>query len=137
MQIVRTQPEENDKTIKATYFHAVQFARRYLYVENQYFFYESWARHLKRQRATFMKALQANGQCVDESPLLHLFVVTPWPEDDGMVPRTYDTMKSLGEADSFPNQKRRDGEDGQAGRGVGRVPGAGAGGGSSDAGQDA
>ena len=46
MQIVLTQPEEQDKTIKETYFRAVtqaSLAAGYLYVENQYFQYEDWA----------------------------------------------------------------------------------------------
>ena len=103
-QIVRTQPEENDKTIKETYFHAPQFARNYIYVENQYFFYESWVRNLKEKRATHMEWLQKNGVTQSELRMLHLFVVIPSPENDGMVPRTYDTVKSLGEADSFPTQ---------------------------------
>jgi len=103
-QIVRTQPEDGDKTIKDTYFHAPQFARDYLYIENQYFFYESWVRHLKDKRAEFMAWLQGAGKGQKDSKMLHLFVVIPWPENDGMVPRTYDMAKSLGEADSFPSQ---------------------------------
>jgi len=103
-QIVRTQPQEGDKTIKSTYYHAPQFARNYIYVENQYFYYEAWARALKTVRRKFMDALQGAGKGQGEAALLHLFVVIPWPENEGMVPRTYDTLKSLGEADSLPGQ---------------------------------
>jgi len=39
-----------------------------------------------------------------DGKLLHLIAVIPWPEDDGMVPRTYDMVKSLGEANSMPYQ---------------------------------
>ena len=103
-QIVRTQPEEGDKTIKYTYFHASQFARDYIYIENQYFFYEEWVRVLKEKRENFMTGMQAGGRSKDESTLLHLFAVIPSPEDDGMVPRTYDMVKSLGEGTSMPAQ---------------------------------
>ncbi len=103
-QIVRTQPEEADKTIKKTYFHAPQFARDYIYIENQYFFYEEWVRNLKETRQKLMKGFQGACKRPQESTMLHLFVVIPWPEDDGMVPRTYDMVKSLGEANSIPNQ---------------------------------
>jgi phosphatidylserine/phosphatidylglycerophosphate/cardiolipin synthase-like enzyme len=103
-QIVRTQPEEADKTIKSTYFHAPQFARNYIYIENQYFFYEEWVRNLKEVRQKLMAGFQGAGKKPEDSSMLHLFVVIPWPEDDGMVPRTYDMVKSLGEADSMPQQ---------------------------------
>ncbi len=105
IQIVRTQPEEGpDKTIKKLYWQAASNARNYIYIENQYFYYEAWVRHLKKMRAAFMKGEQLGGVLPGNSKLLHLFVVIPWPEDDGMIPRTYDMVKSLGEGESMPNQ---------------------------------
>ncbi|WP_211462795.1 phospholipase D-like domain-containing protein, partial [Collimonas silvisoli] len=101
IQIVRTQPEEGDKTIKSAYFQATGLARNYLYIENQYFFYERWVRHLKKMRANFTQWSLDAGKKSCECKLLHLFVVIPQPEDDGMVPRTYDTVKSLGEGQSM------------------------------------
>ncbi|AMO99099.1 phospholipase D family protein [Collimonas arenae] len=101
IQIVRTQPEEGDKTIKNAYFQASGLARNYLYIENQYFFYERWVRHLKEKRAEFTKWSCAAGVKPRDAKLLHLFVVMPSPEDDGMVPRTYDMVKSLGEGQSM------------------------------------
>jgi phosphatidylserine/phosphatidylglycerophosphate/cardiolipin synthase-like enzyme len=49
VQIVRTQPEEKDFTIKEIYFNATRVAAGgtgYLYMENQYFQYQEWAEHL-------------------------------------------------------------------------------------------
>jgi len=107
IQIVRTQPQENaDKTIKNVYWQATSFARNYIYIENQYFYYESWVRHLKKMRTDFMNGVQQAGASPQQSKLLHLIAVIPGPEDDGMVPRTYDMVKSLGEAASMPNQKK-------------------------------
>lgn len=120
LQIVRTQPEEphrstdhrtpTDKSIKAIYWQACESARNYMYVENQYFFYEEWARHLKARRQAFMAHLQLCGQSSRQAKLLHLIVVMPKPESPGMVPRTFDTLKSLGQADSMPGQRDRNAE---------------------------
>ena len=105
IQVVRTQPQEgSDKTIKNVYWQATSCARNYIYIENQYFYYEAWARHLKGLRAAFVKGQQKAGVKACDARMLHLIAVIPWPEDDGLVPRTYDTVKSLGEADSMPNQ---------------------------------
>ncbi|WP_018606313.1 phospholipase D-like domain-containing protein [Uliginosibacterium gangwonense] len=117
IQVLRTQPEEAykdakqswpfDKSIKHAYFQASSFARSYLYLENQYFFYEEWARHLKANRGAFMNWIEDAGKQSQDARLLHLLVVIPAPENDGMLPRTYDTLKSLGQADSLPNQNKR------------------------------
>jgi phosphatidylserine/phosphatidylglycerophosphate/cardiolipin synthase-like enzyme len=104
IQIVRTQPEEGDRTIQRAYWQATRSARSYIYIENQYFYYEAWARHLKAMRREFMRGVQRAGVGKSDAGLLHAFVVIPWPEDDGMVPRTYDTVKSLGQASSLPGQ---------------------------------
>jgi phosphatidylserine/phosphatidylglycerophosphate/cardiolipin synthase-like enzyme len=106
-QIVRTRAAHNDQTVKATYWHAPTFARNYIYLEHQYFFYESWVRRLKEIRADFKAMLKHVGcKAPDEAGTLHLFVVIPQPEDDGMVPRTYDMLKSLGEGQSMPEQDK-------------------------------
>ncbi len=116
LQVLRTQPEETykdaeqtwafDKSIKHAYFQASSMARSYLYLENQYFFYEEWARHIKANRTAFMEWIQNAGKKSKDARLLHLFVVIPAPEDSGMIPRTYDTLRSLGQADSMPDQDK-------------------------------
>lgn len=99
VQIVRTQPEENDATILEAYLLATANARKYLYVENQYFQLAEWASFLKKLRQDYLKmACKAKARPEDMGPL-YLFVVIPQPEDDGMVPRTYDTLAELGEAE--------------------------------------
>ncbi|MEQ5844344.1 MULTISPECIES: phospholipase D-like domain-containing protein [Paraburkholderia] len=105
VQIVRTQPTEHEKTIKKLYYQATSWARGYIYMENQYFFYPEFARHLKTQRKSFLdKWSEKSGKPQQEAPMLHLFVVTPHPEDPGMVPRTYDTMAELGHGDAMKAQ---------------------------------
>ncbi|MGK5034281.1 phospholipase D-like domain-containing protein [Janthinobacterium sp. LB3P118] len=104
VQIVLTQPEEQDKTIKETYFRAVtqaSLAAGYLYVENQYFQYEEWARHLLAERKKVVAAWKAGsvkaGKSLEDMPVMHVFIVIPVPERAQMVPRTHDTLATLGQ----------------------------------------
>lgn len=105
VQIIRTQPEEGDKTIKKAYFHATEFARNYLYMENQYFQYEQWASHLKSMRRNFAAKMR---ECGAGGPsavgILHAFIVIPRPERAQMVPRTFDTVKTLGRSDQMHDE---------------------------------
>lgn len=105
-QIVRTQPEEGDKTIKRLYRQASSFARSYLYVENQYFQYTEWAQELKENRNNFVQGCQRAGLSLDDVPVLHVMAVIPAPELAQMVPRTYDTVRALGHGESMPNQDK-------------------------------
>ena len=111
VQILRTQPEEDDKTIKDVYFHATDMATRasgYLYLENQYFQWEEWAQRLIRVRKQSMKQWDASrigaGLPLENMPVMHVFIVIPVPEQEGMIPRTYDTLATLGQ------QKHMDGQ---------------------------
>lgn len=116
IQVLRTQPEFNysdthknypfEKSIKHAYFQASSFARNYLYLENQYFYYEEWAEHVQTNRQVFMQWLQGAGKSSRDVRTLHLIAVMPAPEDDGMVPRTYDTLKALGQGSAMPNQRK-------------------------------
>ncbi|MBR7971661.1 phospholipase [Burkholderia vietnamiensis] len=97
VQIVRTQPHELEKSIKEIYFQASSCARNYMYMENQYFFYPEFARHLTNTRRAFCDAwVKKSHKPVTEIPKLHLFIVIPHPERDEMIPRTYDTLTGLG-----------------------------------------
>jgi len=105
VQIVRTQPHEHEKTIKALYFQATSWARNYIYIENQYFFYPAFARNLKQHRMAYSRSwVQKSNKPVSMMPKLHLFIVIPNPERDEMVPRTADTLTELGHSGDVPNQ---------------------------------
>ena len=111
VQILRTQPEEGDKTIKDVYFQATDVATRasgYLYLENQYFQWEEWAQRLIRVRKQSMRQWNASrigaGLPLENMPVMHVFIVIPVPEQEGMIPRTYDTLATLGQ------QKHMDGQ---------------------------
>jgi phosphatidylserine/phosphatidylglycerophosphate/cardiolipin synthase-like enzyme len=106
-QIVRTQPEEGDKSIQRLYKQASSFARHYLYVENQYFQYAQWSRELKKNRTEYVEGWKKGGKSPADLPNLHVMVVAPTPEHGFMVPRTHDTVKSLGYGASMPNQNKK------------------------------
>lgn len=111
VQIVRTQPEENDKTAKEMYFLATDTAANatgYLYIENQYFQYQEWAERLIQARKNVMarwkSAGPATGKTKGDMPLLHVFIVMPVAERGQMVPRTYDTLAVLGQQAGMTGQ---------------------------------
>lgn len=113
VQIVLTQPEEQDKTIKEIYFRAVtqaSLAAGYLYVENQYFQYEDWAQHLLAERKKVVAAWKAGsvkaGKSLEDMPVMHVFIVIPVPERAQMVPRTHDTLAALGQHDGMTGQNK-------------------------------
>ena len=113
VQIVLTQPEEQDRTIKETYFRAVtqaSLAAGYLYVENQYFQYEDWAQHLLAERKKVVAAWKAGsvkaGKSLEDMPVMHVFIVIPVPERAQMVPRTHDTLAALGQHNGMTGQNK-------------------------------
>ena len=111
IQIIRTQPEEQDKTAKEMYFLATDTAANatgYLYIENQYFQYQEWAERLIQARKNVMArwkaAGPATGKTKGDMPLLHVFIVMPVAERGQMVPRTYDTLAVLGQQAGMTGQ---------------------------------
>lgn len=111
VQIVRTQPEESDNTIRDTYFQATDnatLAMGYLYLENQYFQYEEWAQRLMKTRARVVgqwnKLCAKAGKSKDDLPIMYVFIVIPKPEREEMIPRTYDTLATLGQHEGMTKQ---------------------------------
>ena len=113
VQIVRTQPEEGDFTIRDIYFNATRVAAAgtgYLYLENQYFQYQEWAEHLLAIRKKVIAGWDRNcakiGKGAEDVPVMHVFVVIPAPEMAQMIPRTYDTLATLGQQGGMTGQVR-------------------------------
>ena len=104
VQIVRTQPEAGDKSIKQLYYQVIPNALRYLYIENQYFYYQELAEHLIEAREKFAKSWKEGRGTSECMPVLHVFLIIPPPEDKGMIPRTYDTLAVLGQQHSLAGQ---------------------------------
>ncbi|HVL07792.1 MAG TPA: phospholipase D-like domain-containing protein [Burkholderiaceae bacterium] len=114
-QIVRTHPEEKtEQSVRRLYQQAAKFARKYVYVENQYFQYTPWIEQLKAERKSYRDGWQSgeNNYGKDngpppEIPWLHVIAITPTPERFFMVPRTHDMVKALGHGESMPKQDQR------------------------------
>ena len=111
VQIVRTQPEEDDFTIRDIYFNATRVAAGgtgYLYLENQYFQHQEWAEHLLAIRKNIIAGWDRNcakiGKASEDLPVMHVFVVIPAPENAQMIPRTYETLASLGQQNGMTGQ---------------------------------
>lgn len=111
VQIIRTQPDEKDKTAKEMYFLATDVAAAatgYLYIENQYFQYQEWSERLIKARKNIMAQWKAAapkaGKTKGDMPLLHVFIVIPVPERKQMIPRTYDTLAVLGQQAGMTGQ---------------------------------
>ena len=111
VQIVRTQPDENDKSIKDIYNLATDAAclsGGYLYVENQYFQNEEWAQRLMQKRKAVVAAWKRGSvkarKTMRDMPVMHVFVVIPVPEREQMIPSTHDTLSALGDGAGMTGQ---------------------------------
>jgi len=114
VQIVRTQPEEDDFTIKDIYFNATRVAAGgtgYLYLENQYFQYQEWSAYLLAVRKKVIAGWNRNcakiGKGAEDIPVMHVFIVIPVPEVAEMIPRTYETLAPLGQQGGMTGQVNR------------------------------
>lgn len=97
-QICRTYPQSGgEQGIREVYMRAAGNARKYIYVENQYFRYPPWADELKATR----RKLLAGGRNEAEHGVCHVFVVTNVPDGSGRM-RTAEMMQSLGRQDRMP-----------------------------------
>jgi phosphatidylserine/phosphatidylglycerophosphate/cardiolipin synthase-like enzyme len=98
-QIIRTQPQEDDRSILDNYRIALSNARNYVYFENQYFRYKEFAELMRTNR----RKLKAAGWKRD----FYLFVVTNVPDDSGRM-HTYEMLRSLGKASVMPAIEKKE-----------------------------
>ncbi|MEA9389778.1 phospholipase D-like domain-containing protein [Acerihabitans sp. TG2] len=97
-QICRTQPQYNRYDILKAYMEGVRRARKYIYIENQYFRFVELAEQIK---AT-VKEWQEYGW----TGCLYLFVVTNSSSDPDIVSggkRTFEMVNALGRPDVMPD----------------------------------
>lgn len=106
-QIVRTQPEDKDATILKTYVQACSNACNYIYIENQYFQLSEWVQFIKQVRQGTLDMLRKAGGSKEKLPPLHLMVISPQAERDEMVPRTYDALAQMGQAETVRGYHRQ------------------------------
>lgn len=94
VQLLRTQPEHQEKTVKECYANLTRQMNHYIFIQNQYIQYEAWAEHLK----DCVQRLRSAGY----RKKVYVFIQTSTPESDGMDLPTYDVVKSLGKSESMP-----------------------------------
>ncbi|SIT07894.1 phosphatidylserine/phosphatidylglycerophosphate/cardiolipin synthase family protein [Achromobacter sp. MFA1 R4] len=97
-QICRTQSQESERSILASYKLAIGNARKYLYFENQYFRYRDLAMLLRETR----RKLKSAGWQKD----LYVFVVTNVPDDHGRG-YTHAMLLALGQGHRMPAYHRQ------------------------------
>lgn len=97
-QICRTQPQENDRSILASYKLALGNARNYVYFENQYFRYVDLALLLRELR----RKLKAAGWKRD----FYIFVVTNTPPPEGKE-NTFEMLDALGKGQQMPSVQKK------------------------------
>ena len=113
VQVIRTQPEDQDTSIRDVYFQATDIATMaagYMYIENQYFQYEDWSQRLLESRRKVAErwslGCKKAGKDAESMPVMHIFVVVPLPEKKQMVPRTYDALAVLGQQGTMTGQEK-------------------------------
>ncbi len=101
-QICRTQPQNNCFEVETLYNNALCLARKYIYMENQYFRYPPFVAKIKKA----IEERQARGY---DKPL-YLFVITNSTEEKALQSGSYMTyrmLEALGRPDVVPNYHRK------------------------------
>ena len=101
-QILRTQPQDGESSIKTAYENALSKVRNNAYIENQYFRYH--------QFATLLKDMAIKRKEAGAPRDMHLFVVTNNPNSGHFSSSTYAMMSELGQQQLMP-QVYRDGKE--------------------------
>lgn len=93
-QLLRTQPLHGEKSIKECYANLTRQMRNYIFIQNQYIQYQSWADHLLE----CVRRLRAAGYLKP----IYVFILTSTPEKEGMDRPTYDVAGKIGKSESMP-----------------------------------
>ncbi|GAB2861510.1 hypothetical protein GCM10027277_32750 [Pseudoduganella ginsengisoli] len=94
MQLLRTQPQHKEKTIKECYANLTRLTYHYMFIQNQYVQYKDWVEYLF--------------DCISEKRLLgykaplYLFILTSTPERAGMDVPTYEVAYRVGYSQAMP-----------------------------------
>ena len=111
-QLLRTQPMHGEKTIKECYANLTRQTHHYIFIQNQYIQYGTWAEHLK----ICVQNLRKGGF---KKPI-YVFILTSTPERDGMDIATYDVAQQLGQSTTMKIEHKQ--AMAQAKKGKGKMP---------------
>lgn len=92
-QLLRTQPQYQEKTIKECYANLTRLMHNYIFIQNQYIQYEPWAELLmasidRKRKAGYLEPV-------------YVFIITSTPERPGMDLPTYDVAKVIGYSEAM------------------------------------
>jgi phosphatidylserine/phosphatidylglycerophosphate/cardiolipin synthase-like enzyme len=93
VQLLRTQPLHGEKAIKECYANLTRQIHHYIFIQNQYIQYDSWADHLKE----CVQRLRTTGY----QEQIYVFMLTSTPERDGMDLPTYSVVSKLGTSETM------------------------------------
>ncbi len=93
VQLVRTQPQHLEKGVKECYANLTRQMMQYMFIQNQYIQYATWAEHLihcvgNLRTAGYLKPI-------------YIFMLTSTPERDMMDSPTYDVASRLGMSEAM------------------------------------
>lgn len=93
VQLLRTQPQHGEKSIKECYANLTRQMLHYIFIQNQYIQYAPWAQHLiecvdRLRSAGYLKPI-------------YVFILTSTPEKDGMDLPTYDVASKVGRSETM------------------------------------
>ena len=93
VQLLRTEPQHAEKSIKECYANLTRQIHHYIFIQNQYIQYTTWAEHLiecvgRLRSAGYLKPI-------------YVFILTSTPENDGMDRPTYDVASKVGSSEAM------------------------------------
>ena len=93
VQLLRTEPNHKEKSIKECYANLNRQILRYIFIQNQYIQYTPWAEHL----ISCIDRLRSAGY----GKPIYVFILTSTPEDSGMDYPTYDVAGTVGRSETM------------------------------------
>jgi len=93
VQLIRTQPLHGEKGAKECYANLTRQMLHYMFIQNQYIQYATWAKHLiacvgRLRSAGYLKPI-------------YVFMLTSTPERDGMDSPTYEVASKVGNSETM------------------------------------
>ncbi|MGK5025947.1 phospholipase D-like domain-containing protein [Janthinobacterium sp. RB2R34] len=93
VQLLRTEPQHAEKSIKECYANLTRQIHHYIFIQNQYIQYTTWAEHLIECVGRLRSAGYLKPICV--------FILTSTPENNGMDRPTYDVASKVGRSEAM------------------------------------
>lgn len=109
VQLLRTQPQHGEKGVKECYANLTRQMMHYMFIQNQYIQYVTWAEHLihcvgRLRTAGYLKPM-------------YVFMLTSTPEREGMDSPTYEVASKVGMSEAMKVEHEKAMERARKGKG--------------------